>query len=212
VILPRQGLRWRQGDARPRRLPDGSTLWHGYISDVTDRKHIEAELQAFALLDFLTQLPNRRCIMVRMEEELARIRRTDVQSTAVLMCDLDFFKRINDGYGHAIGDLVLKRFSDILSGTLRQNDIAGRIGGEEFAVILPAAGVIEAYCFAERLQSEIAQTSFNEGGVSIPVTVSIGITLMKATDVNAEAALSRSDMALYRAKRNGRNCIQTIVD
>ncbi|MEO6960205.1 MAG: PAS domain-containing protein, partial [Burkholderiaceae bacterium] len=70
VILPKQGLRWRQGDAQPRRLQDSSILWHGFISDITERKHIEAELQEFATLDFLTQLPNRRCFMARMEEEL----------------------------------------------------------------------------------------------------------------------------------------------
>ena len=212
VILPTQGLRWRQGDARPLRLPDGRTLWHGFISDVTERKRIETELQEFATIDFLTQLPNRRCFMARMEEELVRIQRSNGMSAAILMCDLDYFKAINDTYGHAIGDQVLKHFAAILREALRKNDTVGRVGGEEFAVILADTGCAEATLFARRLQKQIAETPFVGGGEIIQVTVSIGISTMKPSDTNAAASLSRSDAALYRAKGSGRNCVEIAFD
>lgn len=212
VILPRQGLRWRHGNARPRRLQDGSTLWHGFITDVTERKRTEIELQEFATIDFLTQLPNRRYFMARMDEELIRIQRVSGMYTAVLMCDLDHFKMINDSYGHAVGDLVLKHFATLLRTVLRKDDIVGRVGGEEFAIVLPGAGIIEANIFAGRVQKQITEMPFVEGDKTISVTVSIGIAVMNANDANADASLSRSDRALYRAKENGRNRIEIAVD
>ena len=212
VILPRQGLRWRHGDARPCRLQDGSILWHGFITDVTERKRREIELQEFATIDFLTQLPNRRYFMVRMEEELARIQRVAGTHTAVLMCDLDHFKIINDSYGHAIGDLVLKHFATILRDKLRKNDTVGRVGGEEFAIVLSGADITEANIFAKRVQKQMAETPLVKGEVTISVTVSIGIAVMNVTDTSADVPLSRSDMALYRAKENGRNRIEIAID
>ncbi|MGV8897672.1 MAG: sensor domain-containing diguanylate cyclase [Burkholderiaceae bacterium] len=212
VILPVQGLRWRREDARPRRLQDGTTLWHGFISDVTERKSIEIELHEFATIDFLTRLPNRRCFMAKMEQELARIQRFDDIHTAVLMCDLDHFKIINDSHGHAIGDLVLKHFATILGNALRKNDAVGRIGGEEFAVVLSGAGVAEATAFAQRVQQQIAETPLVAGDKTISVTVSIGIAVMAATDASADAPLNRSDLALYRAKENGRNRIEAAIE
>ncbi len=212
VILPLQGLRWRRGDARPRRLPDGTTLWHGFITDITERKRIEIELQEFATIDFLTRLPNRRCFMASMEEELARFQRFEGTHTAVLMCDLDHFKIINDSHGHAVGDLVLKHFATILGNALRKNDAAGRIGGEEFAVILSGAGVAEATAFAQRVQQQMAATPLVAGNKTILVTVSIGIAVMAATDASADAPLNRSDLALYRAKENGRNRIEIAIE
>ncbi|MHB1333729.1 MAG: sensor domain-containing diguanylate cyclase [Sulfuriferula sp.] len=212
VILPRQRLRWRQGHARPIRLQDGSTLWHGFIADVTERKHIEIELQEFATIDFLTQLPNRRYFMARMDEELVQIKRMADPYSAVLMFDLDLFKTINDSYGHAVGDLVLKHFASILRAELRMNDAVGRVGGEEFAVVLSGMGTPEANIFADRVQKRLAETPLVVSDVTISVTASIGITVMKVTDLNADASLSRSDKALYRAKTGGRNRIEIFVD
>jgi diguanylate cyclase (GGDEF)-like protein/PAS domain S-box-containing protein len=208
VKLPRQGLRWRQGDARPRRLQDGSTVWHGFITDVTKRKRIEAELQEFATIDFLTQVSNRRHFMVRIKEELARIQRGNGPPAAVLMFDLDHFKAINDNCGHAMGDLALKHFATLLRDELRESDIVGRVGGEEFAVVLCNADIVKATAFARRVQQRIAETPLLEGDQSISLTVSIGIAVMHATDASADSSLSRSDMALYRAKESGRNRIE----
>ncbi|MNZ67773.1 putative diguanylate cyclase AdrA [compost metagenome] len=210
VQLPGQGLRWRQGAARPRRLADGSTLWHGFITDVTDRKRIEAELQEFATTDFLTQLPNRRYFMTQIEAELARIRRTNGRAAAVLMCDLDHFKAINDRWGHAVGDQALRHFAGILREQLRKSDVAGRVGGEEFAVVLSGADIAEAEAFARRVQQRLAQTPLLHGEQPIALTISIGIAVLAATDASVDAALSRSDMALYRAKENGRNRIECL--
>lgn len=212
VMLPKQGLRWRRGDARPRRLQDGSILWHGFITDVTERKHTEIELREFATIDFLTQLPNRRHFMARMVEELARIKGKTETCAAVLMCDLDNFKMINDSHGHAIGDLVLKHFAAILRDALRKNDTVGRVGGEEFAVVLYGADVNEANIFAQRVQKRISETPLVVGDYTLVVTVSIGIAVMNSTDASADAPLSRSDIALYRAKENGRNRIEMLVD
>jgi diguanylate cyclase (GGDEF)-like protein/PAS domain S-box-containing protein len=208
VQLPGQGLRWRQGDAQPRHLEDGSTLWHGFITDVTERKRIEAELKEFATIDFMTQLPNRRYFMVQIEVELARIQRAKEGFAAILMCDLDHFKSINDTWGHAVGDRALRHFATILRGQLGEKDIAGRVGGEEFAVVLPDADITEARAFAERLQQRIVEAPLVEGDRRIALTVSIGIAVMNAADASADAPLSRSDTALYRAKERGRNRIE----
>ncbi len=208
VVLPRQGLLWRQGDARPRRLDDGSILWHGFITDITERKRIEIELEGFATIDFLTQIPNRRYFLARMGEELARIQRVAHARAAVLMCDLDHFKNINDRHGHAVGDLVLKHFAVILRNATRKIDTAGRVGGEEFAVVLADAGIDEARAFAGRIAQQIATTPVLVGDMSIYVTVSVGISVMNVDDVGTNAALSRSDNALYQAKNMGRNRIE----
>lgn len=212
VILPDQGLRWRRGDARPSRLPDGSTVWHGFIIDATDRKTVEIKLQEFATTDYLTQLPNRRHFMAQMEQELVRVRNFARVDSAVLMCDLDHFKAINDRYGHAVGDQVLKFFATILRTELRKSDMVGRVGGEEFAVILPDVGVIEASVFARRVQMRVARAPLPVGNESIVVTLSIGISLIRATDKDAECSLLRSDEALYRAKGSGRNRIEIAPD
>jgi diguanylate cyclase (GGDEF)-like protein/PAS domain S-box-containing protein len=208
VQLPAQGLRWRQGAASPQRLEDGSTLWHGFITDITARKCIEAELQEFATTDFLTQLPNRRHFMAQIEAELARIQRHKGKSAAVLMCDLDHFKAINDRWGHAVGDLTLKHFAAILRAQLRKTDFAGRVGGEEFAVVLHGANTADALVFAGRLQQRLADTPLLHEGQCIALSLSIGLAILQADDPSVDAVLSRSDRALYRAKEGGRNRIE----
>jgi diguanylate cyclase (GGDEF)-like protein/PAS domain S-box-containing protein len=212
VLQPGRDECWRQGHARPRRLSDGSTLWHGFVSDITQRKQIERQLQDAAATDFLTGLPNRRNIMMRMDQELERVRRCPTTSAAVLMFDLDHFKLINDGYGHAKGDEVLKAFSQLLRHELRKIDAAGRVGGEEFAAVLSGASIEEAEGFAQRVRARLAATRLRGAGPEIAVTVSIGITTMRAADANISQSLSRADSALYRAKRAGRDRIELAGD
>ncbi|HZG22746.1 MAG TPA: diguanylate cyclase [Herbaspirillum sp.] len=205
VMPPGQCVRWLRGQARPRRLADGTILWHGFISDISQSKAIELELQEFALTDYLTQLPNRRHFMQRLQEEYSRIQRGIAGTAAVLMCDLDHFKRINDSLGHAVGDQVLKRFAEVLRSQLRKTDAAGRLGGEEFAVILAGVDLQAAAEFAARLQSCFASQPLRHEGREVEVTLSIGIALMQADSAGQEQVLRASDDALYRAKERGRN-------
>ncbi len=205
VILPGIGERWREADAKPRRLEDGSTVWHGFIGDITEHKQLEQKLHDAAATDFLTGLPNRRHIMARLEQELARIQRDTQALSAVLMFDLDLFKSINDRFGHAMGDEVLIHFSRILQLELRKVDSVGRVGGEEFAIILSGADMDDAGRFAERVRARLAAAPLQHGATTINVTVSIGIAAMLASDPGVASSLSRADAALYQAKQNGRD-------
>nr|WP_198980706.1 sensor domain-containing diguanylate cyclase [Herbaspirillum sp. ASV7] len=205
VAPPGQRVRWLRGQARPRLLEDGTTLWHGFISDISESKAFELELQELALTDYLTQLPNRRCFMQRLQEEYSRIERGLLDISAVLMCDLDHFKRINDTLGHAVGDQVLAHFAQVLRRQLRKSDSAGRLGGEEFAVVLAGADLQAAAEFATRLQASFASQPLRHEGREVEVTLSVGIALMQADCGGQEQVLRASDDALYRAKEKGRN-------
>ncbi|GAB2869374.1 hypothetical protein GCM10027277_43240 [Pseudoduganella ginsengisoli] len=179
--------------------------------DITERKRMNDELLMLATTDFLTGLPNRREFMARLEDEQARLQR-DVGvrggRAAVLMLDIDHFKRINDEYGHAAGDAVLRHLAAQMRDCQRKIDMLGRVGGEEFAVLLPGADVPAAMAFAERLRQRIASTPLEIDGHVLAVTVSIGIAAMHARDPGGDAALIRADKALYRAKRGGRNRVE----
>lgn len=212
VITPGARDLWRRGEARPRRMDDGGTVWHGFVADITEHKRIERQLQDAADTDFLTGLPNRRHIIARMEQELARIERDAQIASAVLMFDLDHFKDINDQHGHARGDDVLKHFSGLLRHELRRVDAVGRIGGEEFAIILSGADMQDAYAFAERVRQRLAAQPLDDAEGCIAVTVSIGIAAMRAGDAKVADSLSRADAALYRAKEKGRDRIEITLE
>ncbi|SHH23110.1 sensor domain-containing diguanylate cyclase [Massilia sp. CF038] len=208
VQLPGEGLRWHEAQARPCRLENGSTVWHGFIADITAHKELEQRLVDAAATDFLTGLPNRRAIMARMEQELARVQRDPHILSAVLMFDLDYFKNINDHYGHPTGDEVLKHFAGVLQLELRKVDSVGRIGGEEFVILLCGADLEDATRFAERVRQRLHSDPMPFGDTCLPVTVSIGVAAMLSEDHCADNALSRADAALYRAKQRGRNRVE----
>jgi diguanylate cyclase (GGDEF)-like protein/PAS domain S-box-containing protein len=183
----------------------------GIKQDISERKQMQEQLWEMATTDVLTGLINRRYFMVKLEEEFARVQRLDCHDVSVLMLDIDFFKRINDSYGHAIGDAVLKHFTDIMRSCLRKTDTAGRLGGEEFSIFLPDTDLPAAQIFAQRLCKKVEDSPLLLDDKPIAVTVSIGIGLMSVTDDSCDAVLIRADDALYRAKETGRNRVEIAV-
>ncbi|MYN02699.1 diguanylate cyclase [Pseudoduganella sp. DS3] len=177
--------------------------------DITERKRLNDELVQLATTDFLTGLPNRREFMARLESEQARLQRDVGGRAAVLMLDIDHFKDINDAHGHDWGDAVLRHLAGLMRDSQRKIDMLGRVGGEEFAILLPGADMEAARTFAERLRQRIADTPLQQQGRSIAITVSIGMAGMVAADRCSDAALVRADHALYRAKRGGRNRVES---
>ncbi|THF62193.1 sensor domain-containing diguanylate cyclase [Pseudothauera rhizosphaerae] len=175
--------------------------------DITVRKLQEHELQRLASTDPLTGASNRRVFMERLSLELARVRRYGKQA-ALLMLDLDHFKQINDRHGHAAGDATLRSFTTLAQRTLRQTDTLGRLGGEEFAVLLPETDEEQAAELAERVRGRLAAEGIAFGDEAIRVTVSIGIAQLETTDTTPDTVLARADEALYRAKQGGRNRVE----
>lgn len=185
------------------RTPGGHTV--GTRIDITDRKRLENELRDQATTDALTGLPNRRHFLARLDEEVERVRRRTTQQACVLMMDLDHFKRINDQFGHAAGDSLLRHFAQLLAEELRATDTCGRMGGEEFAVILPGTDMKAAEVLAQRICSRLAGVPLRIGTQQVYVTVSMGIAAIHPADLTADTVLSRADGALYQAKDAGRN-------
>ena len=177
--------------------------------DTTEKRRMHDELRVLATTDFLTGLANRREFMHRLADEEARLRRDIGACTAVLQLDIDHFKRINDEHGHAAGDAVLRQLGVLMLDEQRKIDMVGRMGGEEFAMLLPGTTLPAAAVFAERLRQRVALSPLQLGsGVNLHVTVSIGIAVMGGKLPGGDAALIRADQALYRAKRAGRNRVE----
>lgn len=177
----------------------------GMATDITDRKKIQQEIEKMAQTDMLTNLPNRRHFMNLAELEVSRTIRYGGQ-LSVLMMDIDHFKSINDTHGHKAGDDVLRKIGSLCQVALRDVDVVGRIGGEEFAVLLPQTGRDSAVMVAERLCKTIsdAEMTLGDGG-ELHITVSIGVAVMVADAANLDTLLTQADGLLYEAKRSGRN-------
>jgi diguanylate cyclase (GGDEF)-like protein/PAS domain S-box-containing protein len=163
------------------------------------------ELERRAYTDYLTGLANRRHFLEQAESELVRTLRYG-RELSILMLDIDRFKTINDTYGHKVGDVVLKKLADVCSATLRDVDIVGRLGGEEFAVLLPETGEKSAMEVAERLRGALAASQVVlSGGLPLHFTASFGVAILEDKDTNIDTLLNQADQALYRAKSEGRN-------
>ena len=180
--------------------------------DITERKKFQFELERRAQVDALTGLNNRRRFYELAEQEIVRARRYG-KPVALMMVDADHFKAINDTHGHHIGDAVLQKLGAVCRQTMREIDIIGRLGGEEFAILLPEANAAQAQEAAERLCAAVAATAVPTQGESVFFTVSIGVTGLRETDHDATSILKRADAAMYEAKQAGRNrvCVRDVV-
>ncbi|MBI4808074.1 MAG: PAS domain S-box protein [Nitrosomonadales bacterium] len=177
------------------------------FQDIAQRKEMEEELIRLATTDSLTGMANRRHFIEQLEMELAHFIRFG-QPTALLMVDIDHFKSVNDTYGHATGDIVLRHFAELAGQRLRRVDLLGRLGGEEFGILLPGTDSAGAKLFAERFRNYVADTPAQSGDGPIPFTISIGIAMFDSRDEAADSIMARADMALYRAKAGGRNRVE----
>jgi diguanylate cyclase (GGDEF)-like protein len=173
-------------------------------------KQLNRRLDLEAGTDSLTGMKNRRFFLERLEEECRRAERGN-HSFTLLLFDLDHFKRVNDTLGHPVGDRVLKAFAAILETTMRRSELAARVGGEEFAVLLPNAEVEEGRQAAERLRKAVKKGVAEAAGIppNWTVTVSAGVTSSSDRQVlHPEALMMAADRALYRAKERGRNRVE----
>ncbi|MFT3848846.1 MAG: diguanylate cyclase [Propionivibrio sp.] len=164
-------------------------------------------LEKLAASDSLTELANRRVFFERAAAEVLRAHRYG-HPLALQMLDLDHFKSINDHFGHAAGDEVLRQLAGVVRANLRHNDLAARIGGEEFVVLLPETRLTDAAQHAERLRAAIAALRIPFAQSMISVTVSIGVAALDSGELSPEPMLMRADSALYGAKQDGRNRLQ----
>lgn len=203
------------------RMPDGLSKWVlasylmltykgqpavlGWFYDVTKQKEAERQLEHLATTDPLTGLHNRRSFMDIAERELSRAKRHN-SPLAIMMLDLDHFKTINDTHGHLVGDSVIHAFGMLCQQSTRAFDTVGRIGGEEFVVLLPESSLEQALAVAERLRQATERMRLSlEHGLPLQFTVSIGVAVTSGSTPNVDTLLSQADGALYEAKRAGRN-------
>jgi len=194
------------------RINNGDGLYMAaLIRDVTERRLLEDELKRLAGTDSLTGALNRRAFIMRAEEERERSVRYG-HPLAVAVIDADHFKKINDDYGHGVGDEVLKHLVQTVSAEMRTTDVFGRWGGEEFILLLPHADAAAAASTAERLRRKIADAPLvgvsDRGAVAL--SVSIGVSELCSAEDTVSALIQRADQALYAAKSGGRNQVVTV--
>lgn len=183
------------------------TNFIGIQEDVTEKKRMQEELEKLATTDALTGVSNRSHFLACFEHEIRRTIRYQHAMT-ILSFDLDFFKNVNDTYGHHGGDLALMAFTEVVKKELRDSDFFGRLGGEEFSAVLVQTDETGAVLLAERLRQAVEQLKVSCDGRIIQITVSIGVAEWSADDKDTEDLLKRADRALYAAKNGGRNQVK----
>ncbi|MFH1913012.1 MAG: PAS domain S-box protein [Pseudomonadota bacterium] len=188
-------------------MVQSNQLIYSVIHDITERARLEREMKRLATTDALTGAGNRHEFFRLAELELRRARRYG-NALSVIMLDIDYFKSVNDTHGHQAGDEVLKALSALVRAALRDTDIFGRLGGEEFAIVLPETDLAGGGLVAQRLRSELAGLTVRLRDIAVNFTVSIGVTELRDKDRLIEDAINRADEALYRAKRMGRNRVE----
>lgn len=186
---------------------EGSKAILFWTYDITELKKAEAKLRELATTDSLTGISNRRHFMELAARELSLSMRNH-RPVSLLMLDADRFKSINDAHGHDVGDLVLRSLTSVCKKTLRDVDVFGRLGGEEFAALLPETNKEGAFYAAERIRRALEATHVEHAGGRLNYTVSIGVTTAKESTPDVETLLKEADAALYLAKQKGRNRVE----
>lgn len=176
----------------------------GVLADVTERKHMLEEMCRLARTDSLTGLWNRGYFMELAEREVARSLRAK-SPLSLLIVDADYFKSINDTYGHDVGDKALTTMSQVLLNSVREVDVVGRFGGEEFVVLLPDAATGDACCVADRILGNLRSALIEGGEEKFTMTASIGLASLDTDQASLDVMLKLADIALYAAKKNGRD-------
>jgi diguanylate cyclase (GGDEF)-like protein len=184
-------------------LPSGGRMLT--YTDVTDLVRYVDELERLATTDCLTGLHNRRHFLALAEAEWSRFQRYH-RPLALIVFDVDLFKSINDGFGHAVGDRALTHLADLCNESKRSSDIVGRIGGDEFAILLPETELKQADLVAGRLRQALAGNPLITDDGSVPITISMGLVEATLSMSSIDALMKMADEALYKAKRGGRNC------
>ena len=172
-------------------------------------KELEAsnkKLELLATVDYLTNIPNRRHIF-EIGNKLLSLSQREQNPFSVLMFDIDFFKKINDTYGHQVGDKVLRYISSLISSTLRESDFLGRVGGEEFFVLLNKIDINGAKIIAEKIRLKIENMPYNYNNKLVPITISVGVSTLNEENNTLKKMYKKADDALYEAKRSSRNCV-----
>lgn len=185
----------------------GQTIMVGFFHDVTERKQAEEEIHLLATTDTLTGIANRRAFNTQLLQEIERAKRYGTPLSLV-MYDIDYFKRVNDTFGHGAGDAVLQTLTSIVKANVRSVDIVARWGGEEFMILMPQSDVEAAAEAAEKLRQKVAQHPFEQVG---NLTVSFGVTAFAPQD-DLDTLVKRVDDALYMAKETGRNRVELVVE
>lgn len=178
----------------------------GVLADVTERKQMLEEMCRLARTDSLTGLWNRGYFMELAGREVARCRRNGA-ALSLLIVDVDYFKSVNDTYGHGVGDHALIALAQDLRHSIREVDVVGRLGGEEFVVMLPDASQQDAVRVSERIAATVRENIKECDGCTVSLTVSVGLTSLSAAD-DLDAALKYADIALYAAKKKGRDRVE----
>lgn len=199
------GSQWVRGTSQPERGPDGSITWHGVITNIDDQKRLEQKLERLSITDELTGLYNLRYLLIKLDECAAETERYGA-TFSVASLDIDYFKSVNDRWGHPTGDRVLQGIAELLRQRTRQADIVARIGGEEFIVLMPRTSLKDAQHLMEALRSDLAGRDFtSDSGDSFKVTLSAGVTNWSEDTGSVRHLLSACDQSLYAAKHAGRN-------
>lgn len=191
--------RLRSGD----QLKVGNSILK-YLSGQDVEQAYHEEIYKMTIMDGLTEVYNKRYFLESLERELARAKRYG-RALSLIMFDIDFFKNINDNFGHLAGDKILKDLAQMVKGRTRSEEIVARYGGEEFAVLVPETDNVGSVALAEQVRKLVEAKSFTFEGESIPVTISLGVASLTTQEWNVQEFIKASDEKLYAAKRSGRN-------